>query len=51
MDPRDRCNGFLPQKKKKKRKERKKEKSLKDIFGKMAFIFKSQDIYKSIYRF
>ena len=46
MDPRDRCNGFLPQKKK-----RKKEKSWKEIFGKMAFIFKSQDIYKSIYRF
>lgn len=46
MDPRDRCNGFLPQKKKKK-----KEKSWKEIFGKMAFIFKSQDIYKSIYRF
>ena len=49
MDPRDRlrCDGFLPQKKKK----RKKEKSWKEVFGKMAIVFKNQDIYKSICRF
>lgn len=46
MNPKDRlrCDGFLPQKKKK-------EKSWKEVFGKMAIVFKSQDIYKSIYRF
>lgn len=45
MDPRDRlrCDGFLPQNKRKK--------NLGKRYLQMAIIFKSQDIYKSIYRF